>query len=119
MDVTGHWLFYEEFDFGYDVGICILHQKDTHVTGVLVYTEFVDDDSPFTITIDVEGEQFEDRLVLHGTRYEIEAPYQNIPYELDDRAGEIDGDVIIGQSIDGQDLAGDFILRRIERMLNS
>ena len=68
MNVTGVWRFYEEFNGGYDLGYATLIQKGDDVSGSLVYTEYIENEDPFVIAIDVVGEVYSERVI---TSYSI------------------------------------------------
>ncbi len=115
MDLTGRWHFFEQFEAGFDMGYALLKQIDGRISGTLTYREYIYEESSFLISIEVEGEIQDDRLMLQGKSYEVlESPYP-IDYCLDDRIAEItDPDRIEGHSVDDQDLEGRFILRRLD-----
>jgi hypothetical protein len=115
MNLTGRWHFFEQFEAGFDMGYALLKQVGEHVSGTLTYTEYIYEELSFLISIEVEGELQEDRLMLQGKSYEVlESPY-HIDYCLDDRIAEVtDYDRIEGHSVDDQDLEGRFVLRRMD-----
>lgn len=114
MDLTGQWHFFEQFEAGFDMGYAIFQQKGERISGTLVYIEYIYDDGSFLISIEVEGDVYDDRLMLRGKSYEIlESPYE-IEYCLDDRIAELtDLNRIEGHSVDDQNLEGRFVLRRL------
>ncbi len=114
MNLTGQWHFFEQFEAGFDMGYAILKQVGERITGTFVYREYIYNEDSFLISIDVEGDVIDDRLMLSGSSYEIiEAPYP-IEYCLDDRIAELNNpDRIEGHSVDDQNLEGRFILRRL------
>ncbi|MBK3517736.1 hypothetical protein [Carboxylicivirga marina] len=117
MDLTGQWQFFEQFEAGFDMGHAILKQVGDKLSGTLVYREYIDDEGSFLIAINVEGDVFDDRLMMRGKSYEIlESPFP-IEYCLDDRIAELsDPNRIEGHSVDDQNLEGQFVLRRIHLM---
>lgn len=117
MDLTGQWHFFEQFEAGFDLGYALLKQVGEHVSGTLVYTEYIYDEGSFLISVDVKGDVYDDRLMLSGKSYEIiESPYE-IEYCLDDRIAELaDPNRIEGHSVDDQNLEGRFLLRRLHLM---
>jgi hypothetical protein len=114
MNLTGQWHFFEQFEAGFDIGYAILKQVGEYIKGTLVYREYIYDEDSFLISIDVEGEVIEDRLMLRGVSYEvIETPYP-IEYCLDDRIAELNNSHRIeGHSVDDQSLEGRFVMRRL------
>ncbi len=119
MNLTGEWQFFEQFEAGFDMGSAILKQVGEKLTGTLVYREYIYGEGSFLISIDIEGDVFEDRLMMRGKSYEIiDAPFP-VEYCLDDRIAELeDQDRIEGHSVDDQNLEGRFILRRIIPLLS-
>ncbi len=114
MNLTGEWHFFEQFEAGFDMGYAILKQVGEQITGTLVYHEYIYDEDVFLISINVEGEVIDDRLMLRGTSYEIIEASMPIEYCLDDRIAELtDAHRIEGHSVDDQNLEGRFILRRV------
>ncbi|TRX71959.1 hypothetical protein [Carboxylicivirga sp. M1479] len=114
MDLSGQWHFFEQFEAGFDMGYAVFRQKKEKISGTLVYREYIDNEGSFLISIEVEGDVFDDRLMLRGKSYEIiEAPF-HIDYCLDDRIAELtDPNRIEGHSVDDQNLEGRFLLRRV------
>ncbi|WP_439185235.1 hypothetical protein [Carboxylicivirga taeanensis] len=115
MNLTGQWHFFEQFEAGFDIGYALLKQRGAHISGTLVYHEYIYDEPPFLIEVNIEGEVVEDRLMLRGQSYSvIESPYP-IEYCLDDRIAELNNSSKVeGHSVDDQDLEGRFILRRMQ-----
>ncbi len=114
MNVTGVWRFYEEFNGGYDLGYATLIQKGDDVSGSLVYTEYIENEDPFVIAIDVVGEVYSERLQLIGQSYEIVDGNPDIHYCLDERMAIIlDDSKMEGHSVDDQNIEGRFLLKRL------
>lgn len=115
MDLTGQWRFFEEFEAGFDMGYALLKQEGHSISGSLVYTEYIYEESSFLIEIEVAGEIQEDQLMLKGVAYTVlDSPFE-IEYCLDDRIADLfDPERIEGHSVDDQNLEGRFILKRIE-----
>ncbi|WP_430815470.1 hypothetical protein [Carboxylicivirga sp. RSCT41] len=119
MNLTGEWQFFEQFEAGFDMGYAMLMQVGEKITGTLVYREYIYDEGSFLISIDVEGDVIDDRLMLRGVSYEvIDAPFA-VEYCLDDRIAELsDPYKIEGHSVDDQNLEGRFLLRRMDITLS-
>nr|WP_321407910.1 hypothetical protein [uncultured Carboxylicivirga sp.] len=115
MDLTGQWRFFEQFEAGFDMGYALLKQVGSVITGNLVYTEYIYEEEPFLIDIEVVGEIEDDRLLLKGVSYLVLESSFEFEYCLDDRIAELDDpDRIEGHSVDDQNLEGRFVLRRLE-----
>jgi hypothetical protein len=119
MNLTGQWQFFEQFEAGFDMGYAVLKQVGERISGTLVYREYIYDEGSFLISIDVEGDVIEDRLMLRGVGYEVvDAPFP-VEYCLDDRIAELDDPYKIeGHSVDDQNLEGRFLMRRISSSLS-
>ncbi len=114
MDLSGVWSFYEEFGSGFDLGYAMFVQNEGGIVGSLVYTEYIAEELPFSIAIEVKGEVQGDQLFLKGERYEIVDGDRSIHYCLDDRIAFLDDPFNIeGHSNDEQDMQGRFMLRRL------
>ncbi|MCU4154729.1 hypothetical protein J1N10_02000 [Carboxylicivirga sp. A043] len=119
MNLTGQWQFFEQFEAGFDMGYAVLKQAGEKISGTLVYREYIYGEGSFLISIDVEGDVIEERLMLRGKSYEVvDAPF-DVEYCLDDRIAELsDPNKIEGHSVDDQNLEGRFLLRRVHSLLS-
>lgn len=114
INITGQWSFFEQFEAGFDLGYALLKQEGNVVVGTLVYKEYINEENPFLMEVEVYGEIEEESLVLNGVSYVILDDQEDIEYCLDDRIAEInDPNRIEGHSVDDQNMEGRFILRRI------
>ena len=115
MNLSGHWSFCENFDFGCDYGIAVLRQKGNIITGTFVYVEHIFDEGEFTISVDVRGSVFEDQIAFEGIACRVIDPVEEaFEYYFDDRTGVIvDYDRIEGTSDDDQGVEVHFTLIRL------
>lgn len=114
MDLSGHWSFFENFEFGCDYGVAVLRQKGNTLTGTLVYTEHIYEDGEFIISVDVKGIVDEDHVSFDCVSYQLIDVPQGFDYYFDQRSGVlVDFDRIEGVSDDEQGIEGTFTMVRI------
>lgn len=114
MDLSGHWSFFEHFDFGCDYGVAVLKQSGNTITGTLVYTELIFDEGEFIISVEIKGLVFEDRVTFECLSYQFIDMEDEFEYYFDERSGTIvDYDRIEGISDDEQGIEGTFTMIRL------
>lgn len=113
-NITGRWSFNEDFGFGKDEGFAEFMQEDQKVTGVLVYTERIEDETPFRVQQEVEGTFDGQQLKINGTAVEILDAEEEIEYHLDCWEGILnDKNQIVGHSFDDHECFGVFVMEMI------
>ncbi len=113
INVSGKWLYSEEFDYGTDTGYAEFTQTGNQITGVIEYTENIDGEKPFRVRQEVRGE-------VNGSEIEIEGISVSFPdgdvdgeYNLDSWNGVVTAEgKIVGYSVDSEDINGVFVLWR-------
>ena len=71
MNLTGKWLFQEEFSLGMDRGIAnLVHQGDV-ITGVLEFEEKIEDETPFKVNCQLEGGVVKGVITLNVTCFDM------------------------------------------------
>lgn len=114
MDLSGNWLFYEDFEFGCDRGVAVLRQIGQTVYGTFVYTEHIFNDCEFTIMVEVKGVVADDTVTFNALSYQFVDDEEDVDYFFDDRKGSIvDYDRIEGGSLDDQGIEGRFTMCRV------
>ncbi|WP_372750970.1 hypothetical protein [Labilibaculum sp.] len=112
--ITGRWSFKEDFGFGTDEGFAEFTQVGDKITGVVVYTERIDDEVPFRVQQNVEGSFDGLNLKVTGTNVElldVEKPFE---YHLDTWEGILNtNNQIVGHSYDNHDCFGVFVMEHI------
>ncbi len=109
--ISGRWTFNEDFGFGKDEGFAEFEQTGTTVTGVVVYTERIDGETPFRVEQFVEGTFQNNQLTITGTKVnllDVEKPFE---YHLDTWEGILNANhQIVGHSYDNHECFGVFVM---------
>lgn len=114
-NISGRWIFTEEFDFGSDRGFALLTQDGDSVSGYFEYEESIEDEEPFMIRQYYTGIVEGDRITFIGERTtDLDGePFDN--YNLDTLEGTFTCEgKIVGHSFDCEDFCGVFVLCRDE-----
>ncbi|MFT5750258.1 MAG: hypothetical protein ACI93S_001534 [Ancylomarina sp.] len=112
--ISGRWSFTEDFGFGKDEGFAEFTQEGENITGVLVYTERIEDETPFRVQQDIQGTFNGQELKITGTAVEILDVEEEIKYYLDTWEGVLnDKNQIVGHSYDDHECFGVFVMEMI------
>ena len=114
-NLSGRWIFSEDFGIGNDLGVMELIEKSGVLEGELEFTETIEDEAPFSIRLKVSGKR-------NGRGVKFEAisvlwlhAEEPMSYNLDCWEGIINPQgIIVGSSIDTENVCGVFTLRRDE-----
>lgn len=112
-DLSGRWIFFEEFDFGTDSGFAELTQDGDSVKGYFEYEESIEDEEPFMIRQYYNGTIEGDKITFVGERCTNldNEPFEN--YNLDTLEGTYTCEgKIVGHSFDCENFCGVFVLQR-------
>lgn len=114
MDISGNWLFKEEFETGVSTGTAKLFQEGNRLWGEILMTENIKGKSPLHLVQNLAGIVFERKIVLKGVSYNIlNGGDDKTEYSLDNWEGSINSEgKIIGSSIDHQGVCGIFVMER-------
>ncbi len=113
--ISGRWSFNEDFGFGKDEGFAEFKQDGENITGVLVYTERIEGDTPFRVQQDILGTFNGQELKITGTAVEILDSEEEIEYHLDTWEGILnDKNQIVGHSYDDHECFGVFVMESIQ-----
>ena len=114
-NITGRWTFNEDFGFGKDEGFAEFTQEGDSITGVVVYTERIDDETPFRVQQEVEGNFDGVNFKVTGTKVELLDVENQFEYHLDIWEGILNANnQIVGHSYDDHDCFGVFVMEFIE-----
>jgi hypothetical protein len=114
-NIIGRWSFTEDFGFGKDEGFAEFTQEGENITGVLVYTERIEDETPFRVQQDIKGSFNGQELKITGTAVEILDSEIEIEYHLDTWEGVLNvKNQIVGHSYDDHECFGVFIMEYIQ-----
>ncbi|MGQ1910971.1 hypothetical protein ACT3CE_14440 [Marinifilum sp. RC60d5] len=114
-NITGRWSFNEDFGFGKDEGFAEFTQNGDKLTGVVVYTERIDEETPFRVEQHVEGSYDGTNFSVTGTKVELLDVEKQFEYNLDTWEGILNAqNQIVGHSHDGHECFGVFIMQPIE-----
>ncbi len=113
--ISGRWHFKEDFGFGTDEGFAELKQHGEIVTGVVVYTEKIDEETPFRVEQFVKGTFKDRKLIITGTKVNLFDVEKQFEYNLDTWEGELNkNNQIVGHSYDNHDCFGVFVMEKIK-----
>ncbi len=114
-NITGRWTFNEDFGFGKDEGFAEFTQTGESITGVVVYTERIEGETPFRVQQDVEGTFDGCNLKVTGTKVELLDVEKEFEYHLDTWEGVLNtNNQIVGHSYDNKECFGVFVMSPIE-----
>lgn len=112
-DISGKWIFNEEFECGTDKGFAFFTQKGTQISGYLEYEEIIEDEEPFMVKQEVVGTFKRNKLKLEGKRATNPDGDELIGYNLDVMEGTFTHEgKIVGHSSDSDDICGVFVMSR-------
>ena len=113
INLTGRWRFDENFGFGKDSGYADINQVGKHLTGVLRFSEQIDGEETFIVKQEVTGKISGTKIDLKSHSCEILFSDDDIIYELDTWAGELQPNgKIVGNSRDSEGTGGFFTMER-------
>ncbi len=115
MNLTGQWLFKEEFETGVNSGYAKLTQEDNKLWGIFELTETLRGHAPIYVIQKVEGIVMEGKIIIKGTSIDlINGGDENTEYSPDTWEGTLNSDGnIIGSSIDQEGICGVFTMCRV------
>jgi len=112
-NISGHWLFSEEFECGVDKGVAYFEQNGNTIEGYLEYEETIEGEEPFLVKQTVSGSIKGNHLNLKGIKATSPdgTPINN--YNIDILEGTYTHEgKIVGHSFDIEDICGVFVLAR-------
>ncbi|NOU62262.1 hypothetical protein [Marinifilum caeruleilacunae] len=114
-NITGRWSFNEDFGFGKDEGFAEFTQEGEKISGVVVYTERIEGETPFRVQQDVEGTFDGEKFSVTGTKVELLDCEKEFEYHLDTWEGVLNSqNQIVGHSYDHHECFGVFVMKVIE-----
>lgn len=112
MNLTGNWIFKEEFETGVNSGFARLSQEGHKIIGTFELTETLKGRAPIHVVQQVEGIVMAGKIIIKGTRIEVtNGGDDSTEYSPDTWEGTLNssGD-IIGSSIDQEGICGVFTM---------
>lgn len=114
-NISGRWSFNEDFGFGKDEGFAEFTQEGEDIKGILVYTERIEEETPFRVQQEIEGNFDGHKLKITGTAVEILDAEEEIEYHLDSWEGILNNkNQIVGHSYDDHECFGVFVMEMIQ-----
>ncbi|RUT79821.1 hypothetical protein [Ancylomarina longa] len=114
-NLTGRWTFNEDFGFGTDEGFGEFKQEEDKLTGVMVYTERIEGETPFRVQQEIEGSFDGANFIINGTSVALLDVEKEFDYYLDTWEGVLNSqNQIVGHSYDNHECFGVFVLNKIE-----
>ncbi len=112
-DISGKWLFNEEFECGTDKGFALLTQNGNQITGYLEYEERIEDEESFMVRQEVLGTIDRNRVTFEGKKATSPSGKELTGYNLDIMEGTYTHEgKIVGHSYDCDDICGVFVMSR-------
>jgi hypothetical protein len=110
-NISGEWIFTEEFECGMDKGFAFLTQTEAIITGYLEYEESIEGDEPFMVRQEIVGTIHNNQIHLKGERALTPDGTPLNDYNLDILVGTLTHEgKIVGHSFDSEDVCGVFVL---------
>jgi len=114
MDLSGKWKFKEDFSYGIDEGFAEFKQEGNEFTGILEFTETIEEDVPFKVKCFVSGFVVGNSVTINVDDFKILESDEEIDYYPESREGIINANgQIVGSSEDSQGVCGVFVFDRI------
>jgi len=112
-DISGTWIYKEDFGFGKDYGIAEIKQECEKITGLITYTEAINDEEPFNVEQEISGTFSDNKLNIQGISIKLIGVDSEFVYNLDTWEGTMNKDNnIIGSSYDNEGCFGVFTLKK-------
>lgn len=113
INLSGDWLFHEDFHYGSDEGTATLKQKGQELSGTMTFIETIEGESPFTVECIITGTCESKEVTLKSSQHRIVEGDTSIEYLSETRQGFINSQgQIIGSSIDEEGVEGVFVFSR-------
>lgn len=113
-NITGRWIFNEDFGFGKDEGFAEFTQEGEQIKGTMVYTERIEGELPFRVQQSIEGSFDGVNLIISGVSVELLDTENEIEYNPDTWEGILNSkNQIVGHSYDNHDCFGVFLMEKI------
>lgn len=117
-DLTGRWLYREDYGYGVTEGELYLRQEGDRLSGRLVFTDRIEDEEPYMIQEFLEGTLEGKKVRIEAVEYDIIHAEHRIDYELDSWFGVLlDESTIKGVSRDDQGVEGCFEFIKTDKPL--
>lgn len=114
MNITGTWTYKEDFEFGSSVGVVKLIQSGNEVSGILEFTEKVEDDYEIEVTEKVSGIISEGKLLLNSMEVTAIQENRSVDYLPNNFEVHLVSDnKLVGSSYDSENVCGVFVMERI------
>ncbi len=112
-NLSGEWVFSEDFGVGYDSGRLKLTDTNGLLEGELAFTETIEGDSPFSILLKIKGTHKGSEVKFKAISISWLKTDEPMTYNLDKWEGIINQQgIIVGHSIDAEGVCGVFTLCR-------
>jgi hypothetical protein len=114
MNITGVWLYNEDFEFGKSYGKAYLQQDGDRVNGIFTFTEDVENEYKIEVIEKVQGTVANGKVLLESV--EVKAIQNNkeihyLPNCFD--VFLVSENKLVGSSYDSEDVCGVFVMERV------
>ncbi|HPD94482.1 MAG: hypothetical protein H6537_03225 [Bacteroidales bacterium] len=112
-DISGKWIFSEEFECGTDKGFAIIEQDGKNINGYIEYEERIEDEETIWVRQRIKGEIEGNSVNMQGIGVESLNGEPMSGYNLDTLEGTYTHEnKIVGHSYDPEDICGVFVMSR-------
>jgi hypothetical protein len=114
MNITGNWLYNEDFEFGKSIGKAKLQHVEDRVSGILTFTEEVENEYKIEVIEKVQGTIANDKVLLESV--EVKAIQNNkeihyLPNCFD--VFLVSENKLVGSTYDSENVCGVFVMERL------
>lgn len=114
INLSGKWLYKEDFGFGVDTGYAILNFEENKISGFLTYSEQISGDATYMIKQKVSGNFDGLNIKIEGLHVETLPIEESDSYSFDTWEGYLENPKrIVGNSIDESGIEGNFIFEKL------
>jgi len=114
MNITGVWLYNEDFEFGKSNGKVNLHQDGDKVSGIFTFTEEVENDYKIEVVEKVQGTIANRKVLLESI--EVKALQNNKEIKYLPNCFDVflvSENKLVGSTYDSEDVCGVFVMERL------
>ncbi|MFA8301181.1 MAG: hypothetical protein ACEPOV_13520 [Hyphomicrobiales bacterium] len=113
IDLSGNWIFEEDFYFGKDFGFAEWKQNENVISGIVEFTECINERESFKVRLQIEGEVEGVHVFFSAKSYSIIESKEPVEYCLDSWEGIVNKHgQIVGSSYDEDGICGVFTMTR-------
>ncbi|MEN8138016.1 MAG: hypothetical protein ABFR62_06255 [Bacteroidota bacterium] len=114
MNITGHWKYSEDFEFGESIGNVKLIQVEDSVYGEFSFTEKVENDYEIEVFEKVKGDITEGKVLLKSIEVKAKEKGRVVDYIPNNfELHLVSENKLVGSTFDSEEVCGVFTLERL------